>query len=318
MRKCKGGNGDEAGRDGQGKEMRGEMGKMAEEMAEEMEEEMVEEMTEGIRKFLPKNIEFCEKPPRCEGMRFSIVLCLLAFAATCTLFGTDVDSRKVAEEFIQRVSNNKWEEIAEKTSYPLRREYPLPDIKNKREFMARYGEIFDDAFRKKIVISDPAKDWDEVGWRGIMFSNGEMWFDTDGALRVINYQSKTERQKRAELIEAEKRGLHESVRVFAEPVLLLHTAKYRIRIDDAGGHAWRYAVWPLYKRMDEKPDLILHNGTLEFEGSGGNRSYKFKNGRFIYECYEYYIGSDETPPAELTVYENEKEILRQRAEVIRN
>jgi hypothetical protein len=82
-------------------------------------------------------------------MRFSIVLCLLAFAATCTLFGTDVDSRKVAEEFIQRVSNNKWEEIAEKTSYPLRREYPLLDIKNKREFMARYGEIFDDAFRKK-------------------------------------------------------------------------------------------------------------------------------------------------------------------------
>jgi hypothetical protein len=38
--------------------------------------------------------------------------------------------------------------------------------------LKRFDEVFDDALLKNIVNSDIEKDWDDVGWRGIMMSRG--------------------------------------------------------------------------------------------------------------------------------------------------
>lgn len=63
----------------------------------------------------------------------------------------------------------------------------------------------------------------------------------------------------------------------------------------------------------DKPDLVLTNGVVEFEGSGGDRYYVFKNGKYTYQCYIIVMGSYDSPPAELSVFKNDKEILNQPA-----
>ena len=225
---------------------------------------------------------------------------------------------KYVFEFIKNVASDDREAIARKTSFPLRREYPLPSIENREEFLKRYDEVFDSTLRKQIAASNFAKDWASVGWRGIMFGRGVVWLDIDGSLRALNYQSEAERKKRALLIEQDKSSLYPAIREFVKPTLIMETAKHRIRIDNMGENKWRYVAWPINAKMSDKPDLILCDGARVFEGSGGNHYYKFKNGSFTYQCGINVIGSDETPPAELTVYKGDRVILEENAKVLRN
>ena len=69
--------------------------------------------------------------------------------------------------------------------------------------------------------------------------------------------------------------------------------------------------------MTEKPDLIVNNGRWEPDGSGGNHRYVFVNGRYKYECWINVLGTNETPPADLKVYKNNKEIVAQPAQLIK-
>ena len=48
------------------------------------------------------------------------------------------------------VKENNAGQLSALIAYPLKRENPLPDIKNAEEFMAYYAILFDEAFRKKL------------------------------------------------------------------------------------------------------------------------------------------------------------------------
>jgi len=146
-----------------------------------------------------------------------------------------------------------------------------------------------------------------------MLSNGLLWLDYDGRLIGVNCQSKAERLKRNALIKAEKETLHESIRKFKDPIHILETSKYRIRIDDLGNGNYRYSSWSVKSKMSDKPDLILSDGKFIPEGSGGNHKYEFKNADYIYECSIIVMGEEGSPPALLTIYKGEKEILSQKA-----
>ena len=136
-----------------------------------------------------------------------------------------------------------------------------------------------------------------------------------GFLCVACYSEHGER-RRAELLVAEKNGLHESVREFERAVLLFETAKCRIRIDALDEVTYRYAAWSRGAPMSEKPDLILHDGEWIPEGSLGNGAYKFTNGNYVYECYYGVTGpvGGTYPCAVLTVCKNGEKILSQDAE----
>jgi len=150
-------------------------------------------------------------------MRFSLTIFFIlifgnvALTADEGIYG-EANHGKYVSEFIKNIVSDNKEAIAEKTSFPLRREYPLADIKNKEEFLRRYDEVFDSNLRKQIAASNYAKNWASVGWRGIMLANGLLWLDIDGSLRAVNYQSKYEQEKRAELIEQDRNRLHPSLR----------------------------------------------------------------------------------------------------------
>ena len=151
-----------------------------------------------------------------------------------------------------------------------------------------------------------------------MFDHGVLWLDYYGKLIAVNYQSEVERNKSEKLIESDKILIHSTLRHFEQPKLLLETEKFRIRIDELSNGAFRYASWSIKSTINEKPELVIESGNWMPEGNGGNNKYEFINGDYIYECSINVVGTDETPPADLTVYKNEKEILDQASKIIRN
>jgi hypothetical protein len=224
--------------------------------------------------------------------------------------------QKFIKSFIDNVKNGKKEAVAGIIKYPFGREYPIPSIKNKAEFVKRYDQIFDATLQNKIIKSNPAKDWSEVGWRGIMLDRGDIWIDTDGKLISINYQSKLEKDLREKLIAAEKGKLNPALANFKQPVCILETSKFRIRIDDLGNDTYRYASWSLKQSMSEKPDLVITNGKWIAAGSGGNHSFQFKKGNYLYECFIIVLGESDAPPARLIITQSDKEILNQDAKIV--
>ena len=208
------------------------------------------------------------------------------------------------------------EAISKRIKYPLKRETPIPSVKNKADFIKRYNQIFDAVLIGKITKSNPAKDWSEMGWRGIMLNEGDLWVDTDGKITAINYQSKAEEQLKNSLIANQKKTVNSSLSKFKEPVAILETSKFRIRIDDLGNNNFRYASWSIKNKMTDKPDLIIENGVFIADGSGGNHHYEFKKGDFRYECHFTVLGEKNSAPATLIIYQLGKQILSQNAKIV--
>jgi len=225
------------------------------------------------------------------------------------------EHKEVIARFIGYFKTNYKQNVAKNVSYPLKREYPLPEIKSKEEFIRRFDEVFDRKLIDLIVNSNPAKDWSAVGWRGIMLGSGSVWLDYDGVLTAVNYQSDVEAKKIAKLVALEKSGLHTSINKFVKPVIILLAKKYRIRIDDMSAGKYRYASWKIDAKIGDKPDLIILNGEFVPDGSGGNYHYTFKNGKYIYECGITVLGEEDSAPAYLTIYKDGKEILSEEANI---
>jgi len=209
--------------------------------------------------------------------------------------------------FIDRIKTNDREDLANNVKYPFERPYPLPPIKNESEFMAYYNLLFDDELIKKIIESNPKKDWDTYGWRGIMFEN--IWLDYDGRLKAIDRLTDEERKLWNTLKEKDRLTIHSSLKNFENNVFVLKTDKFIIRIDNMGNDKYRYASWDINKTTQDKPDIILLNGVHAYDGSGGNNSYTFKNGDYSYIVSETIVGAMDSPPYDLEIIKNGKRML---------
>ncbi|RZK02986.1 MAG: hypothetical protein EOO46_18175, partial [Flavobacterium sp.] len=75
-----------------------------------------------------------------------IVIAILITTAT-TALGQDNELKKEQRQSIQKLINtfktNNKTKFASLISYPLRREYPLKDVKDKNDFIQRFDDIFD-------------------------------------------------------------------------------------------------------------------------------------------------------------------------------
>lgn len=248
---------------------------------------------------------------------FKIILAVLVFNFSF-LNAQDLkpEYQKFISKFIQEVKKNDKEAIAKRIKFPLKRDYPIPAVKDKADFVNRYNQIFDRVLIEKITKSNPAKDWSEVGWRGIMLNQGDLWIDTDGRIISINHQSDEELKLKNSLIAAQKKNVNSSISNFKEPVAILETSKFRIRIDDLGNNNYRYVSWSVKKKMSDAPDLVIENGVFFADGTGGNHHYEFKKGNFKYECHFTVLGEKNLAPAALLVYQSGKEILSQDAKIV--
>lgn len=251
-------------------------------------------------------------------MKFRLLLLIVLVFQICFSQIEKIDTNKVANinYVIALFKQKNIEEISNIVNFPLRREYPIPEIKNKGQFKQRFNEVFDEVLINKIADSK-LKQWSEMGWRGIMLDNGIVWIDSyEGKIIAINYQSNFEKKLRKELIDKEKENVHSSLKTFESPTYKIKTKKYLIRIDELENKKYRYASWKISEKESSKPDLILNNGELEFQGSGGNHVITFTNGNYTYKVYRNILGEENTPDITLEVEENGKTILHQDGTLI--
>jgi len=214
----------------------------------------------------------------------------------------------LVEPVIKAFQNNDKKSLSNHIAYPLNRPKPLPPIKNKTDFIAKFDDVFDKKLIRLVSNSSIEKDWSSVGSRGIMLENGLLWLNDKGKIKALNYESIAENKLRKFISLKQKNTLHKSIRNFKSPILEWETKKFHLRIDDIGSGNYRYTSWPIDKSPSETPSLILYDGVRKFEGSGGNHSYIFTNGKYSYHCSVNVLGADDTPGS-LSVYKGNKLLL---------
>lgn len=249
-------------------------------------------------------------------MKYRIVLVLLLIFnfnfAQNELDKTEIEN---IQKLIKLFQTNDIDGISKIISYPLSREYPIPNIKNEADLKMRFNEIFDEKIITEISNSK-IDQWSEVGWRGIMLNRGDLWIESDGKVKALNYQSKFEIDQKKSLIENDKKKLYSTLKVFKSPTYKIRTKSYLIRIDELENGKYRYASWKTGKSETSKPDLVLTNGELKFDGSGGNHTIIFKKGEFNYKIYRGIVGEKDAAEISLTVEQKGKVILKQDGKLL--
>ena len=246
------------------------------------------------------------------------ILTLLLMIFNLSFAQNELDKTEVEniQKLIKLFQNKNIDGISKIINYPLKREYPIPNVKNEVDLNKRFNQIFD----KKVIdlISNSKIDqWSEVGWRGIMLNNGDIWIESDGRIKAVNYQSDFEVNQKKTLINNDKKRLYTSLKSFKSPVYKFTTKSYLIRIDELDNGKYRYSSWKVGKSESTKPDLILTNGELKFDGSGGNHTITFKKNEYNYKVYRGIIGEKDAAEISLSVEQNGKIILNQDGKLIK-
>jgi len=225
------------------------------------------------------------------------------------------DNEKLSDDKVESINNvielfksKNVDKISDIISFPLNRQYPIPSIKNKNEFNKRFSEVFDKILIDKIANSK-IEQWSEVGWRGITLDDGVLWMaNSDGVITAVIYQSDFEKKLRNDLIAKEKENLHISLKTFENPTYKIKTKTSFIRIDEIKDYKYRYASWKIGADESSNPDIIIDNGELEFEGSGGNHVITFIKENYTYKVYRNIMGEENSPDITLEV-EKDGEII---------
>ncbi|MDE6477818.1 MAG: hypothetical protein K2L94_01050 [Alphaproteobacteria bacterium] len=90
--------------------------------------------------------------------------------------------------------------------------------------------------------------------------------------------------------------------------LILETAHHIIQIEPVANEKYAYVVWNGPKSMADTPDLIIANGRRVFDGSGGNNYYEFQNGDYLYRVNNTVVGTADSVPYDVAVYQNDTRI----------
>nr|WP_174506461.1 hypothetical protein [Acinetobacter sp. Marseille-Q1620] len=227
----------------------------------------------------------------------------------------NVTQQKDVQHVIDLFKKRDISEIAQSVNYPLKREQPVPDIKNATKMKARFNQVFDRKLSQQIANSKLSQ-WQSMGWRGVMLDDGIIWLDGN-KITAVNYSSLAEQQLKKQLISGQKQKLYPALKNFKTPEFQFKTAKFLVRIDAMSNGTYRYASWAKKQSQSDKPDLILNNGTLVMDGSGGNHHYVFKSGNYQYIVYRNLPGTINTPEISLEVSKNSKQILKQNGQIIK-
>ena len=220
-----------------------------------------------------------------------------------------VEINELLNELKNHIRDDNKIAISNMIKYPLNRKAPIHSIQNKQELIDEFESIFDTKL-KNIILNATEKDLDKMGGRGTMLKNGLIWF-RDGKIIAINYQSEKEKNLMKEINKSDKNLIYKSLANFKTNKLIFLTKRFKIRIDLLENLTFRYASWSKQENQNQKPNLILKNGEIIFDGSGGNYYYIFKNKEYKYIIYINVIGVDDFI-GNLKVYKNNKIILNHK------
>jgi len=213
-----------------------------------------------------------------------------------TFIGLGQVPKSIVKKFqtvIEFIKENNATELSKFVEYPIIREYPIPTIRNKSEFISYFPNLFDKEFIDKLKKFSEKSIFSKNESYGLVGENfsGEIWINENGYITTINYSSPQEKNLKSELIKKEKATIHPSIRQWNENVLIAKSDKLLIRIDQTD-KGLRYACWSKGHQMSEAPDLILLNGTEERQGTMGGWTWIFKNKEWEYVIEDVEICGD--------------------------
>jgi len=102
--------------------------------------------------------------------------------------------------------------------------------------------------------------------------------------------------------------------------VIIKTKKFKIKIDQQPDGKYLYQSWPSNGKITSKPSMIISDGELIPDGSGGNYYFEFSNEGYTYQVWRNYLtDSAKKAPYTLTVEnQNGKTIVKQDAAVVKN
>lgn len=236
-----------------------------------------------------------------------------SFIGDCRAQDNEEIEFKPIQEFIDIIESENMNYVKENVIYPLDRMYPLPSIANEKEFVEHFDSMFDEGLIKKIVDSDQKEDW-EQGGRYIYLKGGSVFLSFSGKLRRLSDPSETDELERKKLIEQERSTLHESIRVYTDPEVLMNTANYIIRIDKLGYFYVRLSIWEQGQEMSSEPLAVKERGDSGSTGKG--RIYKFVSADKVYRVLIDYGSNNAGQSGNFTVTIGPTDVVDEVAETI--
>jgi hypothetical protein len=211
-----------------------------------------------------------------------LLTALLAMAVHCLADAEPVFVKRF-RYVVQLIKADNARELSKWVRYPLQRSYPLPPVKNATEFIAYYPVLFDKPLKKLLAQYDDTDVMARNGSYGLVGGpfSGEIWMNDDGKITTVNYSSAQEQQNRQALIAKERQQMHPSVRNWEENVVYARSEKLLVRVDRTAG-GLRYACWGKGKTMKDAPDIMLHNGTEDAQGTMGGWIWTWTNNGWTY------------------------------------
>lgn len=102
--------------------------------------------------------------------------------------------------------------------------------------------------------------------------------------------------------------------------VIIKTKKFKIRIDKQPNGKYLYQSWNANTKITAKPSMIISDGELIPDGTGGNYYFNFNNEGHNYQIWRNYLtNSAKKAPYTLVVYDgNDREIVRQDGVVVKN
>ncbi|MDE6577759.1 MAG: hypothetical protein K2J82_03680 [Muribaculaceae bacterium] len=203
--------------------------------------------------------------------------------------------RPVAEAIV----NESPEEFASAVSYPIERPYPLKNVEDSASMVAYYPNLIDEPL-KKAVTETPDSAWQQEGWRGWTLDNGSYFWIDEGKIYSMTYVSKKETQMLDSLQHLEISSLEPSLQPNWIPVACVvdSVSGAIFRIDtkaDSEPAVYRLAGYSDGSDLSGAPTVVLY-GSLELEGSMGNRFYHFSDENGTTALYTPDISDDEAVP----------------------
>ncbi|WP_051289341.1 hypothetical protein [Chryseobacterium daeguense] len=101
--------------------------------------------------------------------------------------------------------------------------------------------------------------------------------------------------------------------------VIIKTKKFKIRIDQQPNGKYLYQSWAANAKITSKPSMIISDGELIPDGTGGNYYYEFNNKGYNYQIWRNYLTETKMPPYTLMVSDpNGKTIVNQDGNIVKN
>ncbi len=102
--------------------------------------------------------------------------------------------------------------------------------------------------------------------------------------------------------------------------VIIKTKKFKIKIDQQPNGNYLYQSWGVNGKVTSKPSMIISNGELIPDGTGGNYYYEFSNNGYTYQIWRNYLtdSAKKAPYTLMVTDQNGKTVVNQDGYVVKN